>query len=1114
MCYPYWGFGLVDIKRLTLEELISVLRGKQAIKHDKKENGCVTCLLRADINLNDEIKLIMNKMGGKYRPINKVENNNAKKLIAIMRDLQIHKGLPTTGILILIEDEDVNCYQMPYDLNMSFSPLFDTNFHLDKIIVVLTQFHESEKRQLIGEYKKMLGDDQKRLKKGEIEIFPGKFEVESAIDKGSYNVSRVYVNENDKGLYLDILDKARKTGIEIIELPEDNDTNSIFNNYEGILAFSYWVESKPTTVTSDEDSFIRNEKRYFRFNDRTILQGFDVVDSVKDYVETELSRTPRSIYYVNGKRGDGKTQSLQYIIRNYLERIDELHFLPIDCQIRIRLDENNNNIIDFWEYLKRGFRDMIEKISSDPELYNKIKGSSMYPYLEGLKKIEDWQKSKGYSDEQAVIEAVKLIKEKSQCEKIVIFIDELDKPPFRPVIYNFLNHNQHSFSKLFENGCVLFICADFTWHKDIHKDSNLNFYMGTNIDIPSLISQEQCINLITKRYEAFGQKPPIHIPLKGYKYILEVSGGIRRTIIGKYMLLVTHCETEKKNELGLEEIKTLLVEIPSEVKAEIAERIRTSSNLLDIFKDIYETGDSYLDTIQFTYRYADTYPLFKIDFPNKRLEIQGILNKNGLDLDEFADGWKWMRAANIIDHYNRLTVQLKTFLSDMLTKLNPTGSDEMAMLVTPKALLENVNRLYNEWATPISIKVPMKISQTPIEKVEVVQPALHPEIITPTMVKPDVIADQESSSIAPLDGLVNELSLILEKHKDELSEDIFKALESTAREKIVAHLDVLYKTKHLGNLTFTKDGLVQTFSKMNASDKEVITHLLEPPMYVRRKPAIYIHIVESFVEIITTLETDMEFSINELLSKWVNQHIPITQYSDLLGSFQTDGAIVKIIDLIYHAEQSTSTIKRGYFSRDELSKLNINQSEMDFLVYNDLFHKGSLYRCERCNQKIMVVDELSSPPVHISCNQSSRKPLIETLVKVEDDLYYINPNKRSLVYSLRIIYGYSLEKRFKEIFIKPSLGSEFKEIDVIMLTYDGDLIGLKVVDTEKEMKDIEKARPKIFRDFWYLSTSASIERRDRPFISLDGNIEKWIEKRLNATKKPQVNELIKFNNSI
>ena len=94
---------------------------------------------------------------------------------------------------------------------------------------------------------------------------------------------------------------------------------------------------------------------------------------------------------------------MQYIIRKYLERIDDFQFLPIECLIRIQIDKDSN-IFDFWKYLKRGFRDMFMKITEDEQLYAQLKDNFIVnDLLKEMQNIDEWQEKKGYTDEEVAV---------------------------------------------------------------------------------------------------------------------------------------------------------------------------------------------------------------------------------------------------------------------------------------------------------------------------------------------------------------------------------------------------------------------------------------------------------------------------------------------------------------------------------------------------------------------------------------------------------------------------------------------------------------------------------------------------------------------------------------
>ena len=136
---------MYTILKLDPKELLDELRKLKKVKYSRKKRCCVTYLLRPDTNLRDEVRIINKHMGDKYAPHKRFEHINAKKIIDVLRDLEKNKTMPKSGLLILVDEGDVTCYQMPYTVEDSMSPRFFHKFEIDNIIEHIDMKLEEER---------------------------------------------------------------------------------------------------------------------------------------------------------------------------------------------------------------------------------------------------------------------------------------------------------------------------------------------------------------------------------------------------------------------------------------------------------------------------------------------------------------------------------------------------------------------------------------------------------------------------------------------------------------------------------------------------------------------------------------------------------------------------------------------------------------------------------------------------------------------------------------------------------------------------------------------------------------------------------------------------------
>ena len=1111
----------MNVFNLDNNELLAVLEKKKSVKYNKGTYACVTYLIRADTNIRDEIKAIVRGLGDKYTPQNKVQRRNAKKLIEFLKTEKSH-SFPT-GLLILIDSGSIEAFEPPYSLDISISPDFDYKFNIDPVLEHLRKWRETERKEESQLFRSEFNNDLKEAEDGKKDLIPGLMEVQEMLEQSAYKLSRIYITtafKRKKGAN-DLLKKVQMVSVEVIELTGKGKVIKTLKDYGEIAAFTYYKEEQYSDIKEEDPLMINNPRLPFEYNDKSIIDGFEIVEPVDNFIKTEMKiRGSSNIYYLVARRADGKSQAAHYIIRHYIKGLKEYGCLPVFCKILITLDKNNN-IIDFWKYLRLGFQNTYPSIKEDDELYSYLKeNKERHNILQGISaELDEHQKKKGWSDEKTVREIVKNLTERKIFKKIILFMDELDKPNFKPVIYNFFNYHQNLFSDLFKYNCNFFICATPDWFDHITKEGNLNFYMGTTLQIPELIRPDQCRSLIYRRYAANNLALPIKIPDEGYRLIMEASKGIRRTILDKWLKLVVYCKLNKKNYLSMEEIESILNVIPPNIKTEISTAIRSSNALLETFIKIHETGDSFLDAIEFVYNYGDKYPLNKIENPEKQIEIKRHIMAHGFDLQEFSDSWEWMRRSEVVDKSGRINKRLTIFMKEFLEKLNSgVKSQEYSIPCTPKNLLETVNNLNDNWSVrPIMVRTEPEIPhvkepEKKEEKVEKADKKSKKEKKKEPEEKEDAKEEEKTEkSLSDWEKyLLDRLNRIL--GKDLLPDEVFKKIEGTARSEIHARLESIFKELHLGNLTFTKTGLMKLFSPLESGEDRLIKDFLEPPSYVKGNPSIYYGIVASFLKLIPRLEMRFQFSIEDVLSDWISKSGGIEQFNSIRNIFKDNGTFVTLIELM----KSGGRRRTSYLTMDEIEEERISSKNLTQLISERLLFEGTIYVCDACGAEIVVPGENVEfrPVLHTNCRGQGR---IGILVRGKErfNVRYMDPNAETLLFLLRFIFGTRVQDQMKEVYLQPSFRAGYDNVDAILVTKKDLIIGIKVVTSGTEVTNINKKIPKIFSDFWFIPTKHLTGRATKSaLVPITKNMNKWLKGRLLNLSSPDVKAIRKFHDEL
>ena len=1110
----------MEIQSLDNNEFLSLLERKKKVKYNKGTYACVTYLLRANTNIRDEINAMLKGKGNKWAPQKNIQQDNADKIVTFLR-AEEYTSFPT-GLLILVDNGDIEAFELPYKLDMSISPNFDYKFHLDPVIEELEKWKDREIEKENDLFIKEFNSDMREKENYKKDLIPGINEVKKYLEKKANNISRIYITEsfkNKKDSKI-VLEKINKFNIELIKLGGKVRPANIINGYGGIIAFTYYHEEKVIGEIQEEKYFVTNNPRlYFEYNDKSIIEGFEVVEPVETFIRTEMKSTSSSsIYYVVARRGDGKSQALQYIIRHYMKKLNDHHFLPVFCPIRPKVD-NNNNIIDFWYYLKSGLKKVYGSIQKDEELLGYLKlNKRAHDVLKSMDaELEKVRQDKGWSDEETVRKIIKKLTEEKIFKKIILFIDELDKPEFKPIVYNFFNENQNLFADLFKNGCIFFICSTPDWFNHITKDSNLNFYSGTTIYIPELIRPDQCRSMIERRYGARNLELPIKIPDEGFRYIMEASEGIRRTIIENWVHLIHYCESNDSDYLSLEEIQSILMPIPPNIKTNISDTIRSSNSLLEIFMRIYETGDSYLDAIEFVFTFGDKYPLKKIELSDKQIEIKRILEAHGFEQDEFADCWDWMKKSDIVDGKGRINNKLSIFISEFLNILNDGNKyAETELLFTPKNLLETVNKLNNNW----SITRPLFESKINVGKIKSDKEKKDKKKER----KEDFIDFKEEKPIEKvktmprisfdLDDWERSLNNKMRVHLNGplLPDEIFKNIEGDARSEIHSRLKTIFKKYNLGNLTFTEGGLLEFFSPLGEGEERLIKDFMNPPFYVSGNPEIYYGIVLSFLKILKKAELNLDISIKDIIEDWIETSMTISQFDTIKSKFKNSGLVVQLLDLI----KSQGRKRSCYISFEEV-KEEKSLSSIDELVRNRLLFKGVVYKCKLCGVEIVspYLKENKNPVIHSNCRGSCSMGSFDKLEE-RSEVYYLDPKTEKLLFLLRFVYGSKILTKNPVIHFKPTLKGSFVDVDLLIIINNRILVGVKVVSKISEINNITKNKPNIFSDFWYIPTKQLGKKNESKYtlVPIMANMKKWINDKVRSLKPQDTKIINKFQSKL
>jgi len=98
-----------------------------------------------------------------------------------------------------------------------------------------------------------------------------------------------------------------------------------------------------------------------------------------------------------------------------------------------------------------------------------------------------------------------------------------------------------------------------------------------------------------------------------------------------------------------------------------------------------------------------------------------------------------------------------------------------------------------------------------------------------------------------------------------------------------------------------------------------------------------------------------------------------------------------------------------------------------------------------------------------------------------------------------------------ELILLPKLKNTSIELMAIIRTKDNELIGVAPVTSGKEFADIERRKPKIFRDFWYIPTRRSSKIPEKVIPPFGKRFQDWFEERMKINKPPQKNDLIEFH---
>jgi len=929
--------------------------------------------------------------------------------------------------------------------------------------------------------------------------------------------------------FRNIEDYCIKFSIPLKRLIPHKKSQKLKKDFGSIAAITHYHVEIDSAKDINISEFVRNEKQVFRFNNANIFKGFEIVPPVEEFIENDMGKSDRPIYYIIAKRGDGKTQTMQYIIRKYLEQFPKLRFFPVDCPVRISWDKDGN-IIDFWKYLKRGFETMFEKINEDKKLRSIMDDcncSEDQSYLDLIgkfssKQIDIIQEEKGWSDEQMVVEYVKeLVREKQYFNKILFFIDELDKPPFEPVIYNFFNNNQNAFSDMFTNRCSMFICASPEWFTHIRIDSDLNFYMGNEIQIPQILNPDQCKSLVQRRYTACGLEPPIKMSDKGYRLILQSSEGVRRTIIDKYTDIVDYCNKNNQTTPGDTIIEEILVQIPTDVREEISNSIRENTTLSDFATLLKESGESYLDAIDFIHRCGDDKTLNQIENPKKRKQIEYNLQKNGFEYDEFKDAWNWLRSTGFLTKSGKLNSRFKDFMEKSLNRLNPENKEISAKFL-PKHILREIISLTEDHKGQILLGEEEKRPTPPAEKIKEPKKAGKRKKKESRLKSPpdEVSVDEEiidvDSRLGEIDDWMKKLisymsSESLNASSYDSNEALFKAIEKHARDTIYAELKRIFKEKHYGTLSFSPEGIKAQFSTISEDESRLIDDFYSPPAYMKTNVAIYIGVIESFLVLIYKFTT--RFRMEDFLNRWISSKRSIDQYQDVMSDGLHDNSpLYRILKWM-----KTKPKKNCYIKLEDIKDLGIKESDLEKLSNQHLLIRGSVYDCSGCKNEIVLPTGIKFPtrsmPIHNLCPKMHSEPAKFSMK--EEDVYYVSQDMEDLFILLYIYVNFHSKERkriFSKLYLYPKLNGPFTNIDALGITANDRLIGLKLISSKKEIN--EREIPSIFSAFWYIPRRSVISKMKKthvmPIYNGNSAIHSWIRSQMKLHKRVPQEEFVQF----
>ncbi len=1124
---------MIQTKEMEPKELLDELKDFSE-KKNSTEPGYITFVLSQNTNIQNEINFIKSHMADKFRPQIKSANKGAKKLIKILQGMD-EEELSDTPILYLLDGNDCWAYSLPLEEEGTHRPTADHKFEIDWLISKLEDVVKKEKRKKEKKNLERFRKDYRRYESEEIDIYPGITEVKRILNNNAGNVDKIYIlddfEEDDDLNY--ISDLALKTGKEMIEL---GDCEKL-ENLGSIAAVSYYKDERSLSDENDRIfKRIKDSKRFFNFYEKNLLDAYGKVEDVEEFVREEMQRLDQKIYYVVGQRGDGKTQSIQYIIRKYLKKLDELRYFPVDCRLKIELDKNQNNIINFWKYVKVSFQNMKSNIKKDEELYKEIKDVSfgdttfgeLLTYLE--EEMDDHQKEKKMDDEEYVWKLIESLNNLG-FNGILLFVDELDKPDFESVVKNFLNHNQHLFTKLFENNCSTFICAKPDWFEHIHEDSDLNFYTGGKLQIKPVISVEQCRSLIEKRFEAFDMKPPLHLPDEGYRIILQ-TGKRRRQIIEKYIELLSYSEKEGKSSLSLDEIKSVLTTIDPQTKDLMIKEIENSKNLYDLCEQIYKSGETYLDAIDFVFRKGDGMNLHYIEDKTKINLIDRKLEENGFEIQEFRESWDWMNGVGIIDNQGEIDEEFEDFLNTVLSELG--GEEDIETLYTVQDILREIIGFFEKEATSTYTEQDDQIVQDVLPSEEEIsekakylvdqltgtyerkkeyrkqlnelskesqnreglKEKLKEMVITSKtrdgyrVRKKYPHVDTEQHRTLEKDWMLQLYSDLNQKKEDSEKDEeaLFKELQEMARKEILKGLTDIFEEHNLGNLAFNYEGLLNSFDQLDEKEKQTLKHFFDPPNYM--KSGGFVELVYDLLKIIHRLDENLTFSPSSFLDEEFRFE-PVQQYNEFRSLFKEGETGKNLVDEFYRSGKDYIINRGSLFEEEDIKPL----------LDKGFLQKGSLKECSKCKNEV-IISENAPDAYHPSCDDGLSE------FNEKNEVFYItDPEDIDLLFLLRFIFETDV---FEKVILNPKYDDEKIHVDAICLK-ERKMIGLKTVSSAKEVGKTEKLFPDILSRMWYIETQEiKGDPGDVVFVPTSEDYSEWAYSRIKEESNVSARKIKKF----